>query len=187
MSEDDKQQILVGIAFGDVFRAQEFMTAALGMASRGDLVVKDRVLIAKDENGDTRVLETIDPQPGRSAASGAVWAGLIGLLVGGPPGWIAGLLGGAGAGAVAAKVIDLGISDDWVEWFRDTAEPGSAVVALLVTDLNEEALVEEAKRFAGSDLVYANLEDGMLDRLAEALGDEDGPTVRPSDADPSPT
>ncbi|MEO0495356.1 MAG: hypothetical protein AAF081_18265, partial [Actinomycetota bacterium] len=94
MAEDEKQQILVGIAFADMFRAQEFMTAALGMASRGDLVVKDRVLIVKDDKGDTRVVETTDPQPGRSAASGAVWAGLVGLLVGGPVGWVAGLAAG---------------------------------------------------------------------------------------------
>lgn len=185
MSEDDKQQILVGIAFGDVFRAQEFMTATLGMASRGDLVVKDRVLIVKDDDGDTRVVETTDPQTGRSAASGAVWAGLVGLLVGGPVGWVAGLAAGAGAGAVAAKVIDLGISDAWVDWFRETVEPGSAIVALLCTDLREDALVEEAKRFTGSDLVYANLDDGTLDRLAEALGDEDGPVVRSGEEDPS--
>lgn len=181
MAENDKQQILVGIAFADVFRAQEFMTAALGMASRGQLVLEDRVLIVKDADGSTRVIETTDPQPGRSAFSGAMWAGLVGLLVGGPVGWAAGLAAGAGAGAIAAKVIDLGISDEWVDWFRETVEPGSAIVALLVTDLFEQALVEEAQRFAGSDLVYANLADDTVDRLAEALGDDDGPVVRSSE------
>lgn len=179
MADDDgKQQILVGIAFGDVFRAQEFMTAALGMAARGQLVLEDRVLILKDESGSTKVVETTDPQPGRSAFSGAMWAGLVGLLVGGPVGWAAGLAAGAGAGAIAAKVIDLGISDAWVEWFRETVEPGSAIVALLVTDLYEQALVDEAERFAGSELVYANLAEDTIDRLAEALGDADGPIAR---------
>ncbi len=178
---EDKQQVLVGIAFADTFRAQEFMTAAAGMASRGQLVLEDRVLIVKDEAGNTRVVETTDPQPGRSAFSGAMWAGLVGLLVGGPVGWAAGLAAGAGAGAVAAKVIDLGISDEWVAWFRETVEPGSAIVAMLVTDLHADALVQEASRFTGSDLVYANLDDSMIDRLADALGDEDGPVARPSD------
>ncbi|MEZ5342335.1 MAG: hypothetical protein R2706_13075 [Acidimicrobiales bacterium] len=32
----------------------------------------------------------------------------------------------------------------------------------------------EAKRFAGSHLVYANVDDDMLHRLQEALGDEPG-------------
>lgn len=183
MPDDDdvKQQRLVGISFPDRFRAQEFMTAALGMASRGDLVLEDRVLITKDEEGKTRVVETTDPQEGRSAISGALWAGLLGLLIGGPVGWAAGMAAGAGAGALAAKAIDLGISDEWVAWFREAVVPGSSIVALLVTDLREEALVEEARRFAGSDLVYANLDDGVLDRLAEALGDVDGPAARSSD------
>ncbi|MEM7249754.1 MAG: hypothetical protein AAF533_30900 [Acidobacteriota bacterium] len=93
MADDEKQQVLVGIAFADLYRAQEFMTAALGMASRNEFTLKDRVLIVKDESGSTRVVETTDPQPGRTAFSGAMWAGLVGLLVGGPVGWAAGLGG----------------------------------------------------------------------------------------------
>jgi len=183
-TEESKQQTLVGISFADIYRAQEFMTAAVGMASRGDLVLDDRVLIVKDEKGDTKVVETTDLQGGRSAVSGAVWAGLVGLILGGPVGWAAGIAAGAGAGAIAAKVIDLGISDEWVEWFRQAVVPGSATVALLVTDLRADALVEEAGRFTGSHLVYANLEDGLVDRLAAALGDADGPDAR---VDPSET
>jgi uncharacterized membrane protein len=178
-ASEGKQQTLVGISFDDLYRAQEFMTAAVGMAARGDLVLDDRVLIVKDEKGDTKVVETTDLQSGRSAVSGAMWAGLVGLIIGGPVGWAAGIAAGAGAGAIAAKVIDLGISDDWVEWFRQAVVPGSAIVALLVTDLDDDALVQEARRFTGSRLVYANLEEGMIDRLAEALGDLDGPDARP--------
>jgi len=172
------QQTLVGISFEDVFRAQEFMTATSRMASRGELVLDDRVLIVKDEKGHTRVVETKDLQGGRSAVSGAFWAGFAGLILGGPVGWAAGIAAGAGVGAIAAKVIDLGISDEWVAWFREAVVPGSATVALLITDFREDALLEEASRFTGSHLVYANLEDGMIDRLAEALGDPDGPDAR---------
>jgi uncharacterized membrane protein len=184
MTDDaPSQQTLVGITFDDVYRAQEFMTAAVGMASRGDLVLDDRVLIVKDENGNTRVVETTDLQGGRTAVSGAMWAGLVGLILGGPVGWAAGIAAGAGAGAIAAKVVDLGISDEWVAWFRDAVVPGSATVAMLVRELREDALVAEARRFTGSHLVYANLEDGMIDRLSEALGDPDGPDARPEPVD----
>ena len=89
--DEGKQQTLVGISFDDIYRAQEFMTAAVGMAARGDLVLDDRVLIVKDEKGDTRVVETTDLQSGRSAISGALWAGLVGLILGGPVGWAAGI------------------------------------------------------------------------------------------------
>jgi uncharacterized membrane protein len=98
-----------------------------------------------------------------------MWAGLFGLILGGPVGWVAGLAVGAGTGAVAAKVIDLGISDEWVAWFRETVAPGTVTVALLVEDLNRDALVKEAARFTGAELVYANLDDATIKRVEAAL------------------
>src|SRR5436190_24396376 len=95
-SEEGTEQTLVGIAFGDVFRAQEFLTAATRLAANGHLRLIDAVFVHKDDSGKTTVRETIDPTPGRSALSGAVWAGLFGLLLGGPVGWIVGAGGGAG-------------------------------------------------------------------------------------------
>lgn len=70
----------VGISFEDAFRARELMSAASRPASNGQLVLIDAVLIVKDETGRTTVTETKDPQAGNSALSGAMWAGLFGLL-----------------------------------------------------------------------------------------------------------
>ena len=168
-TDEGVPQTLVGISFPDIFRAQEFMTAASGLAAKGSLKLKDAVLVTKDADGKTHVKETIDPEPGRSAMSGALWAGLFGLVLGGPVGWAAGLAVGAGAGAVTAKVVDLGISDEWVGWFREAVQPDTATVALLTEDLDRNALVTEAGRFAGADLVYANLDDATLDRIKDAL------------------
>lgn len=169
-NEDDRPETLVGISFQDNFRAQEFLTAAMRMASQGHLVLKDAVVVTKSLEGETTVRETIDPQPKRSAIAGAMWTGLIGLLVGGPAGLLAGTAVGAGAGAVTAKVVDLGIPDEWVDWFRQAAEPGRATVALLVADLDHNALVSEVARFTGAHLIYANLDDTTIDRIRVALG-----------------
>ena len=168
--EDDGPETLVGISFDDNFRAQEFLTAATRLASQGHLVLKDAVVVTKTLDGQITVRETIDPSPTRSALSGAMWTGLIGLLVGGPAGWLAGAAVGAGAGAVAARVVDLGIPDEWVSWFRQAAEPGRATVALLVANLDHNALVAEAARFSGAQLIYANLDDITVDRIRSALG-----------------
>ena len=168
--DDDGPETLVGISFDDSFRAQEFLTAATRLASQGHLVLKDAVVVTKSLDGQITVRETVDPQPTRSAVSGALWTGLIGLLVGGPAGWLAGAAVGAGAGAVAAKVVDLGIPDEWVSWFRQAAEPGRATVALLVANLDQNALVTEVSRFSGAQLVYANLDNVTIDRIRSALG-----------------
>lgn len=162
---------LVGISFDDPYRAREFLSAVTRLASRKELVLQDAVLVQKRPDGRTVVEETTDPQPLPSAFSGAMWAGLFGLLLGGPVGWLAGSVVGAGVGVAAAKVIDHGIPDEWVDWFRQSVEQDTTTVAILLRDTYLEALVEEAKRFAGARLVYANLDPGTLDRLSQALGD----------------
>jgi uncharacterized membrane protein len=174
-TEDVIPQTLVGVSFESTFRAQEFLTAASGLAAAGRLKLKDAVTVVKDGEGKTMVQETIDPTVGRSALSGAMWASLFGLILGGPVGWLTGLAVGAGAGAVTAKVVDLGISDEWVSWFREAVKPGTATVALLVEDLDRNALVAEAGRFSGAELVYANLDDHTLDRIRGALETPEAP------------
>jgi uncharacterized membrane protein len=172
------QQILVGICFDDTFRAQEFLTAVSRMAANKQIRLRDAVMVVKDHNGRTVVKETQDPQPGPSAFSGALWAGLFGLLLGGPVGWVAGAALGAGAGAVTAKVVDLGISDEWVGWFREAVEPGKAVLAILAEDLDRTAMVRELERFHGARLVYANVDGDWEARMRRALG-EPAPATPP--------
>lgn len=173
MTEQDQgtliPQTLVGISFPDLFRAQEFLTALQGLAAKTKLVLEDAVVVMKEPDGRTIVRETVDPQPGRSALSAGMWTGLFGLLLGGPVGWAAGTAIGAGAGALSAKVIDLGISDEWVAWFRDAVKPDTATVAVLASEIDEDALVTEVRRFAGAQLVYANFDAEMVDRLRDAL------------------
>jgi uncharacterized membrane protein len=166
---EQKERTLVGASFGDPFRAQEFLTAATRLAANGRLRLLDAVFVGKDDSGHTTVRETVDPTPGRSALSGALWAGLFGLILGGPVGWAIGAGVGAGTGAVAAKVIDHGVSDEWVAWFRETVQAGTTTLVLLVEDLDRDALVTELRRFAGAALVYANLDADWLDRMREAL------------------
>jgi uncharacterized membrane protein len=169
VAADRSSETIVGVSFDDHFRAQEFLSATSRLASMKKLVLKDAVVIQGRPDGRTAVHETVDPQPARTALSGALWSGLIGLLVAGPIGWIAGAAVGAGAGAATAKAVDLGLPDEWVEWFRLATHPETTTVALLVSDLHVEALIEETRRFAGARLVYANLDDATLQRIHASL------------------
>jgi uncharacterized membrane protein len=183
-NDDDSPLTLVGIEFPDVYRAQEFLTATTRLAAGGHLRLRDAVFVAADADGKTVVRETMDPSPGRSALGGAMWAGLLGLLLGGPIGWIGGMAIGAGTGAVTAKVVDLGIPDEWVDWFKKAVGPDKVILALLVSDVDMQELVAEAARFPGADLVYSNVDPTTLSRLTRALepGAIDG---SPADAPPS--
>jgi uncharacterized membrane protein len=165
----DVRETLIGISFPDAYRAQEFTTAVSGLVAREVLVLKDVVTIFSNDKGRTVVRETIDPQPVRSAVSGAMWAGLLGLVIAGPPGWLAGAAVGASVAATTAKIVDLGVPDEWVEWFREALLPGRATVVLLVSHLDRDGLVNELKRFQGARLVHTNLDDATLDRIHVAL------------------
>ncbi|MFN8052739.1 MAG: DUF1269 domain-containing protein [Acidimicrobiales bacterium] len=177
---DRPDETLVGISFPDIFRAQEFLTAATRLAARGELKLKDAVTVVKDADGKTVVHETVDLQPAQTAMSGALWAGLFGLLLGGPVGWVAGLAVGAGAGVVTAKIVDLGLTDEWVNWIREVVQPDTATVALLVTELDRNALVAEASRFTGAELVYTNLDPNTMERIKTALSAPGTPTPPPA-------
>lgn len=175
-------KVLVGVTLEDAYLAQELLLSANRLAAKGKLELLDAVVVLKDADGHTHVKETIDPTPGRTAFTGAVWAGLFGLLLGGPVGWIAGAAVGAGAGAVTAKVIDLGIPDDWVEWFRAAVRPDTATLALLVSNLDVDALVTEARRFTGAELIYADLDDSTIERISEAFGSAPPPAEHRRDS-----
>ncbi|HEY5664347.1 MAG TPA: DUF1269 domain-containing protein [Ilumatobacter sp.] len=177
----DRPDTLFGLSFDSVNRAQQFMLAIGDLAARKQLRLIDAVMVNKDEHDHVRVKETIDPQPGRTALSGAMWTGLLGLIVGGPVGWIAGIGLGAGVGAATAKVIDLGVPDDWVDWFKLAVRPGTATVVVLAGDIDQAALRNEVRRFPGVELVHTTIHAEAFGELASAL------ETRPADEPERPT
>ena len=182
---DQPDQYLVGVSLPDALRAQEFLTAATGLSVKGSLKLRDAVIVSKDDNGNTAVRETIDPQPGRTALSSAMWSGLLGLMFGGPVGWLVGGAVGAGIGAGAAKIIDLGVPDEWVQWFRESVQPSTTTVVLLLENLDVGALATELQRFPFARLVHTTLPEYSLRRLEAALGQSPATPVAEAPAEPA--
>lgn len=166
---DPDAPVIIGVSFDRMTRAQEYLLAMRGLREDGALDLKDAVVVSKGEDGSVKVTETMDPTPGRAALSGALWTGLLGLVIGGPVGWIAGIGIGAGTGAVVAKVVDLGIPDEWVAWFKDAVRPGTSTIVILAEHVHVRALAEEASRFAGAELLYTSMSDSAFEQLTEAF------------------
>ncbi len=164
---------LIGVSFNNIMMAQEFLLAMNRLSAGSDIVLRDAVVVVKDDHGHVRVRETLDPQPGGSALSGAMWSGLLGLLIGGPVGWLAGVAIGAATGAIVARVVDIGIPDDWVAWFKAAVQPHTATVVVLAGSIDVIALQTEALRFAGGSLVHTTLGPGVEAMLAEAFDNLD--------------
>jgi uncharacterized membrane protein len=161
--------VIIGVSFDRQVLAQQYLLAMGGLKETGALELQDAVVVNKSVDGSVKVVETIDPTPGRAALSGAMWTSLLGLVLGGPVGWVAGLGIGAASGVVTAKIVDLGIPDEWVAWFRDAVEPGTSTVVILADHVSVRALAQEAKRFAGAELLYTSMPDHAYQQLREAL------------------
>lgn len=154
---------LAAILFPDTFRANEFLTATSRLTSQGHLLVQDAVFIVKDEDGKTDVKETTDLEVGGAAATGGLWTGLFGLLLGGPIGMVVAGGIGAGVGALTAKAVDLGVKDEFIAELKDSVRPGTTTLALLLSHIDEGPLRAELERFPGARLVAGHLPPGVLD------------------------
>ena len=178
---------IVGISFDDSYRAQEFLTATYRLVATHSVELLDAVTIAKTVDGRTHVRETIDPQAATSALSGGLWASLFGLILAGPVGWLAGAVVGASAGVIRARVVDLGLPDEWVKWFRDAVRPGTVTVVLLLGRLDQTLVLDELERFSGARLVYANVTSDFVQRIRDALDDPStGPLTMDDPMDEEP-
>lgn len=168
MSQQEPGALLV-LTFDAPLKSQEAFLAFQRLQSEEALLMHDAVFIEKDANGNARVTETVDAQPAESAARSGFWGALIGTLVAGPAGTLVGGAISAGIGALAAKLIDIGIPDATVKELEESLTPGSATLALLVSNVKEDVLERELARFAGAKLVQSTLTPETVQRLRNAL------------------
>ena len=162
---------LAAISFDNDLKAVEFMTAMTRLARDGRLALRDAVFVVKNAEGKTYVRETKDLQPGSTAIGAGLWSGLFGLLLGGPVGLLVAGGIGAGAGALTAKLVDVGVTDEFVDQLREMVRPGTTTVALLADHVDPEPVLAELHRFEGGRYVAGNLPLDAIQAVRDALGD----------------
>lgn len=151
-------------------RASELLLAMANLASEGKLTMHDAVIVAKDEDGRTKVVETVDVTPARGALSGTWWGMLAGLLIGGPV-FLGAAIGGAAAGALYGKLVDKGLEDQWVKDMANWIDPGRSALLLLIDTGLDPAVIDELGRFEGIGRVaVTTLPEGTKAEVEAALG-----------------
>ena len=93
--------------------------------------IHNAAVLVKDAKGQSNIKETADVSTKHGRIFGAFVGGLFGLL-GGPIGVVIGALAGAGTGAFAAKHIDMGFSNDFLDSFQENACPTFSKMTLTV-------------------------------------------------------
>ena len=177
-------QQLVVIAVDDPLKAQEMLIAAGRLAKDEHLGIDDAVIVSKTDDGRAHKIETTDMTPVEGGLGGAFWGLLLGTLVAGP---VVGLATGAvtgGAGALLAKIIDRGISDEFIEQMEDLLEPGDAALCLLTNFADNEAAIHELNRFDGT-LIWSNLPPEAAIAVNDALHAGETHGAIPVDEPPS--
>ena len=115
--------------------------------------VQDAALVSWPEGRKKPKTRQLSNMAGAGAMGGMFWGMLFGLL------FLVPLLGaaiGAGMGALTGSLIDVGISDDFIDRVKQRVTPGTSALFLLTSD----AVVERVKdAFDGlsAELISSNL------------------------------
>jgi uncharacterized membrane protein len=144
----DGHQEILAVVLDKPSRASELLLALTNLANEKKLTMHDAVIVAKDDEGKTRIVETVDVTPARGALAGSWWGMLAGLIIGGPV-FFGAAIGGAAAGALYAKLVDHGLEDQWVKDMAEWISPGTSALLLLVDSGFSPDVVEEMRRFEG--------------------------------------
>ena len=160
------EEHLVAIAFDKPSRATEVLVNLMHLQEEGALRLGDAVVIAKDDTGRARIIETMDVTAGKGALIGGWWSLLPSLFVG--PLAIA---GGLALGALYGKLVDKGLADDWVKQMSDWLDAGRSALLLLVTVENKSQLLRELGRYEG-EIVSTDFPEPVKAELEQALRDQ---------------
>jgi uncharacterized membrane protein len=174
MSTPDNQKLLV-ISFDDPLKAQELLLTIVRLQKNKELQLHDAVIIRRDADGASHVVETTDITPGRGAMGVGIWGLLLGTLFAGPIGGLVVGAASAGGGALYAKLIDHGIKDATVHDLRTAVPPGRTALALLVSHLSVSDLQMELARYPGATIVESDLPPAVISAVQEALNEADRP------------
>jgi uncharacterized membrane protein len=158
---------LVAIAYPDRATAEKVRQELIEATKEHLVRLEDAVVVDIDENGKVK-LHQATSTTGVGALGGAAWGGLIGLLFLAP---LFGLAIGAASGALAGKLTDTGVNDNFMKELGAKLQPGNAaLIALGSTDARDK-LLERITPYGG-DVIQTSLDSEDEERLKAALGHE---------------
>jgi uncharacterized membrane protein len=155
---------LIAIAYPDRATAEQ-VRQELIQATKEHLVrLEDAVVVDCDPDGKIKLHQAASTT-GVGALGGAAWGGLIGLLFLAP---LFGMAIGAASGAVAGKMTDTGVNDQFMKDLGAKLRPGTAaLIALGSTDARDKVL--ERLTPYGGDVIQTSLDTEEEERLRMAL------------------
>lgn len=155
---------LIIIGYDDHTKATAAYNEVLTMQSDFVVTLSGLAIVTVDAEGKSHV-ETPQKIVGASAASGALWGMLIGLLFFVP---FVGLALGGLTGALFGKLGNSGVDDQFRSQVNDLLKPGMAAVVVMATKVTEDKFANRMQPFGGT-VLKTSLSDADEKELAHDL------------------
>jgi uncharacterized membrane protein len=157
---------LVAIAYPDADTAERVRGELVQATKEHLLQLEDAVVVVHEPDGKIKLHQAMSTT-GAGAAGGALWGGLIGLIFLAP---LFGMAIGAASGALAGKVSDVGVNDDFMKQLGAKLPPGAAALIMLGRAEAPERVLERVKPYGG-EVIQTSLDTEQEERLRSALGE----------------
>jgi uncharacterized membrane protein len=162
---------LVFVAFPTEQKAEEVRKRVLELQREYLIELGDAVVVVKDEAGAIKLNQLVN-LTAISAASGAMWGTLIGLIFLNP---LVGTAIGAASGALSGKLTDLGIDDKFMKESAEALKPGTAGLFLLIRKVTADKVLAELKGIGGT-IMHTSFDEKKEALLREALAEQTADT-----------
>jgi uncharacterized membrane protein len=163
---------LICVAFKDKDTADRALDELREMQREYLIDLEDACVAVREMDGKVRLKQAVNLVSlgtTSSGLSGMLWGSLVGLLFLNPlAGMALGGVIGAGTGALAGRMTDYGIPDDYIRKIGGTIEPGTSALFVLVRKVNPDKVLPELSKYQGT-VLRTSLTNEQENRLKEAL------------------
>ncbi len=157
-------QTLIVVTYDSELKAEEVRLSFLKMQKEYLVALEDAVIAVRKEDGKIKLDQMYNLAAG-GAINGGFWGTLIGLIFLNP---LLGLAVGAGAGAVAGALSDIGINNSFMEELAQQLKPGCSALFVLVHSEITDKVLEELNG-TGGKILQSSLSHEDEKRLQAAL------------------
>ena len=158
---------MIGFGFKTETGAEEMRDALPSLQKQQLLTLDDAAVVVRKADGKVKVKQAVS-LVGEGALGGAFWGMFIGLLFFMP--WM-GLAIGAISGALAGKLSDVGVDDDFIKEVGAAIEPGTSALFLLVREATPDKVLDELTKF-DAQVIRTSLTTEKEEALNAAFGAE---------------
>ncbi|MDX1616098.1 MAG: DUF1269 domain-containing protein [Candidatus Promineifilaceae bacterium] len=156
---------LIVLAFDDKKGAQAARDELKQLSKEELIDLRDAAVVVRNEDESLDIDQAVS-LVGAGALGGAFWGMLIGLLFFMP--WL-GLAVGGITGAIAGKLTDYGVDDDFIRSVGETIEPGNSALFMLIRRWTEDRVMARLSDFDPT-VIRTSLSREDEARLRSAFG-----------------